>query len=130
VWHWLRQCPLSTMLINHDFDWEADLEDSPRPGVEPTSGNAPSPASSPRRPDGHIRPGEQVVIIERHRGLSRPTLILAVVALMLSIASAIPKPHRQNAAITINGQQMQPARSSPAQADRPASQTDDPPGRR
>ena len=119
MWHGLRQCPLPTMLINHDFDWEADLEESPRPGVNPTSANGPGPDPTLRRPGGQIRPGEQVVIIERHRGLSRSALILALVALALSVASAIPKAPDPNAAITINRQQIQPERSSPAQADHP-----------
>ncbi len=126
----LRQCPSLTMLIDHDFEWEADLEDSPRPEVEPKSGNAPGPAPAPRRPGGQVRPGERIVIIERHRGLSRSTLILALVALALTLASVIPKARHPNAAVTINRQQMQPERSTPAQADRPAGQTDDSPGRR
>jgi hypothetical protein len=130
VWHWLCQCPLLTMLIDHDFDWEADLEDSPRPGVAPASENAPGPAPPLRRPGGHIRPGEQVVIIERHRGLSRSTLILALVALALSVALAISKAPRQNAAVTKTPPQTQRGRTSPARSDRPAAQPDDPPRRR
>ncbi len=130
MWHWLCWCPLSTMLINHDFDWEADLEDSPGSGVEPTSGNAAGPAPVPRRPGGHIRPGEQVVIVERHRGLSRSTLILALVALALSVALAISKATLQNAAVTKTPPQTQRRRTSPARSDRPAGQPDDPPGRR
>jgi hypothetical protein len=117
VWHWLRQCPLSTMLINHDFDWEADLEESPRSGADPTSANVSGPDPL-RRPGGHIRPGELVVIIERHRGFSRSTLILALVALALSVASTIPKAPRENAAATIDHPQTQPNHVSPAQVDR------------
>jgi hypothetical protein len=118
------------MLINHDFDWDADLDASSRPGVAPTSGTAAGPTAAPRRPGGHIRPGEQVVIIERHRGLSRSTLILALVALVLSLALAIPKALHRNAAVTTRREQMQPDRSSPAQADGHAGKTENPPYRR
>jgi hypothetical protein len=103
------------MLINHDFDWDADLEESPRSGVDPTSGNARWP-DLPRRPDGQMRPGELVVIVERHRGFSRSTLILALVALALSVASTIPKAPRKNAAATIDRPQTQPNHDSPAEA--------------
>jgi hypothetical protein len=103
------------MLINHDFDWEADLEESLDPG--------PDPASSRAR--GHIRPGEQVTIVERHRGLSRSTLVLAMVALALSVASAIPKDPLQNAAVPIKHQQTEAVRSSPPQSVRPGDQAQD-----
>jgi hypothetical protein len=105
------------MLINHDFDWEADLEESPRSGVDPTSANVSGPAP-PRRPGGHIRPGERVVIIERHHGFSRSTLILALVVLALSVASAIPKAPREKAAATIDHPQTQPNHDSRSQVDR------------
>jgi hypothetical protein len=73
------------MLIDHDFDWEPDLEEPPRALVDQAPGQGPDPPT--RRPGGQIRPSEQVVIIERRRGFSRSTLILALVALTLSAAS-------------------------------------------
>jgi hypothetical protein len=105
------------MLINHDFDWEADLEESPRSGADPTYANESGPAP-PRRPGGHVRPGEQVVIIERHRGFSRSALILALVALALSVATAILKAPREKAAAPIDHPQTQPNHDSPSQVDR------------
>jgi hypothetical protein len=105
------------MLINHDFDWEADLEGSPRSAVDPASANLSAP-DLPRLPGGHIRPGELVVVVERHRGFSRSTLILALVALALSVASAILKAPREKAAAKIDHQQTQPNHDFPSQVDR------------
>jgi len=105
------------MLINHDFDWEADLEESPRPGVDPTSGNVLEPDPAPRRPGGQVLPSDQVVIIERRRGFSRSTLLLALVALALSATSRIPKtPRPDNAAFTIDHRQLQSERGFPVRA--------------
>jgi hypothetical protein len=75
------------MLIDHDFDWDPDLEELRRPGLDPVPQNGPGLDPASRRPGGQIRPSEQVVIIERRRGFSRLTLILALVALALSAAS-------------------------------------------
>jgi hypothetical protein len=72
------------MLIDHDFDWEADLDESPRPEDEATAAILPGPTIFPCRPGDPLRPGDGVVIIETSRGLSRGTLALAVVVLVLS----------------------------------------------
>ena len=86
------------MLIDHDFDWETDLEESPRSGIDRAPANGRGPDSVPHRPGGPVLPSEQVIIIERRRGFSRSTLILALVALALSAISRIPRTaHPKNA---------------------------------
>jgi hypothetical protein len=73
------------MLIDHDFDWEVDEEESPRPGVEELAAVVPGLiTNSPRPEGGTLRPSDGVVIIETSRGLSRGTLAVAVVTLVLS----------------------------------------------
>jgi hypothetical protein len=96
------------MLINHDFDWEADLEESPRPGVDAPSGKGPRPEFGFVSALGHPQPGHQLVIIERTRGFSRSTLILAIIALALSAASLFPKTTHLHASSLID--QPQPSR--------------------
>ena len=117
MWHWLRQCPLSTMLINHDFDWEADLEESPRSGVDPTSANVsgPDPLASPRRPcparraGRHHRTPPRFFAFNPDPRARRPGL---------SVASIIPKAPRENAAATIDHPQTQPNHDSPERGSR------------
>ena len=108
------------MLIDHDFDWEADLEESPRPGVDRAPANGRGPDSVPHRPVGPVLPSEQVIIIERRRGFSRATLILALVALALSAISRIPKnAHPLNATVAKDHPQIRPERNFPARAGHP-----------
>ena len=108
------------MLIDHDFDWESELEESPRPGVDRAPANGPGTAPLPHRPGGPVLPSEQIIIIERRRGFSRITLILALVALALSVISRIPKnAHPKNATAAIDHVQNQPERNFPARADHP-----------
>jgi hypothetical protein len=79
------------MLINHDFDWEADLDEPPRPGVDAPSGKGPRPELAFVSADGHPPRGHELVIVERTRGFSLSTLILAIIALAVSVAAMLPK---------------------------------------
>ena len=72
------------MLIEHDFDWEADADDSLWLEAEGASTSEPVPIANPRPPGDSLRPVEEVVIVEQSRGFSRGTLAVAVVALFLS----------------------------------------------
>ncbi len=106
------------MLINHDFDWEPELEEPPRSGVDATAGNSPRPELSVVCAEGNPRPSPQLVIIERAQGFSRSTLIHAIIALALSAAAMIRKTTHSNAASLIDHTSIQPAAGIPARADR------------
>jgi hypothetical protein len=79
------------MLINHDFDWEPELEEPIRSGVDATAGNGPRPELAFDCAEGHSQPSPQLVIIERARVFSLSTLVLAIIALALSLAAIVRK---------------------------------------
>jgi hypothetical protein len=79
------------MLINHDFDWEPEPEDPLRSGVDATAGDGARPELAFVCAERHSRPSPQLVIIERARVFSRSTLILAIIALALSVAAIVRK---------------------------------------
>jgi hypothetical protein len=105
---------LATMLINHDFDWEPEREEPLRSGVDAMAGNGPRPELPFVCAEGNPRPSPQLVIIERARGFSRSTLILAIIALVLSVAAIVRKTTNSNAAILIDHTPIQPAPGIPA----------------
>jgi hypothetical protein len=114
------------MLIDHDFDWDPDLEDSPRPEADPASGNGAASDPALRRPGpGQVWPTEQIVIIERLRGFPRSTLILALVALALLAAPRIPRTPDPDAALKTDHPKSQPDRDVPAQGDPPTGPIND-----
>jgi hypothetical protein len=106
------------MLIDHDFDWGPELEETLRSGVDATAGNGPQPELAFVCGEGHPRPSPQLVIIERARGFSRSTLILAIFALALSVAAIVRKTTHSNSASLIDHTPIQPARDISARADR------------
>jgi hypothetical protein len=106
------------MLINHDFDWEPELEERLRSGVDATAGNGPRPEHAIVCAEGPPRPSPQLVIVERAQGFSRSTLILAIIALVLSVAAIVRKTTHSNAASLIDHTPIQPAPGISARADR------------
>ena len=105
------------MLIDHDFDWEPEVEEPLRSGVDATAGNGPRPELAFVCAEGPRRPSPRVVIIERAQGFSRSTLILAIIALALSVAAIVRKTTHSNAAGVIDHTPIQPAPGISARAD-------------
>ncbi len=83
------------MLIDHDFDWEADADDSLWLEAEGASTPEPVPIATPRPPGDSLRTSDAVVIIEKSRGFSRSTLAVAVVALFVSATLKLSDSRRQ-----------------------------------
>jgi hypothetical protein len=106
------------MLINHDFDWEPELEEPLRSGVDATAGNGPRPEHAIVCAESPPRPSPQLVIIERAQGFSRTTLFLAIIALALSVAAIVRKTNHSDGAGLIDYTPIQPEPGISARADR------------
>ncbi len=84
------------MLIENDFEWEEDPEESPRPAAG-ADAEVPGSITTPRLPGGSSEPSPEIVIIESRGGFSRRTFALAVVALILSATLRLCHTRHSNA---------------------------------